>query len=215
MTCSNQIKNLQNQRHEFTFMKRYMYHTIKSEEHQNAVLEHKKLILKYNRLKLDHRLYHLEEQLENIVKKNQTNQYRIITHKIHLKFEQEKITKVQMALKKIIHLNNNFEKVLKENRFLQINEQEKLYSIKQISFQKRKQIITDRKRLHLLAINEHNLIDKTIRNSIEIVRLNHIFHNINNTEKVEMLHVFKEEIRTKVLFIHFLVFSIDSTREKS
>ncbi|CAF4637322.1 unnamed protein product, partial [Rotaria sp. Silwood2] len=90
---------------------------------------------------------------------------------------------MKISLKKMIHLNNNLEKILQENRFIRINEQEKLRSIKQISFQKRKQLITYTKRLHILSINEHHLIDKTIRNSFEIIRLKNIFHNLNNNEK--------------------------------
>ncbi|CAF5179090.1 unnamed protein product, partial [Rotaria magnacalcarata] len=177
------IQNLQHQTHEFEFMKRRENNIIKSEEHNNIRLERKQLMLRHNRLKLDNRIHYLTEQLNHIMKKNQTNEQIITINNIRLKDQQNKITTIKIALKKLIHLNNNFEKILRENRFIRIDEQEKLRSIKQISFRKRKQLITHRKRLHILSTNEHNLINKTIRNSFEIIRLNSIFHNINSTEK--------------------------------
>ncbi|CAF3856395.1 unnamed protein product [Rotaria magnacalcarata] len=179
----DKIQNLQHQTHEFEFMKRRENNIIKSEEHNNIRLERKQLMLRHNRLKLDNRIHYLTEQLNHIMKKNQTNEQIITINNIRLKDQQNKITTIKIALKKLIHLNNNFEKILRENRFIRIDEQEKLRSIKQISFRKRKQLITHRKRLHILSTNEHNLINKTIRNSFEIIRLNSIFHNINSTEK--------------------------------
>ncbi|CAF4244538.1 unnamed protein product, partial [Rotaria sordida] len=183
MACHDQIKNLRHHIHELELIKRYTHHILKSEEHMNYTLERKQLMFKHNRLKLDNRIHNLTKQLIDIIKQNKKNEYIITINNNHLKDQQDKITIMKISLKKLIHLNNNLEKILQENQFIRINEQEKLHSIKQISFQNRKQLITYTKRLHLLSINEHHLINKTIRNSFEIIRLNNIFHNFNNTEK--------------------------------
>ncbi|CAF0722070.1 unnamed protein product [Rotaria sp. Silwood1] len=183
MACRDQIQNLRHHIHELELIKRYTYHILKSEEHKNYTLERKRLLFKHNRLQFDNRFHNLNKQLTNIIKQNQKNEHIITINHIHLKNEQDKITAMKISLKKMIHLNNNLEKILQENRLIQKNEQEKLHSMKQISFQKRKQLITYTRRLHILSINEHQLIDKTIRNSFEIIRLNNICHNFNNTEK--------------------------------
>jgi hypothetical protein len=157
---------------------------LKSEEHTNFTLERKRLMLENNQLKLHDRVRNLTTKLTNLIQRNQTNEHIISINFIHIENQQYKITKMDIALKKMIHLNNNLEKILEENRLIRINEQEKLHSIKQILFQKRKQLITHTKRLHILSLDEHHLINKTIRNSLEILRLNNIFHNSNTTEKV-------------------------------
>jgi hypothetical protein len=142
------------------------------------------LILENNQLKLQNQIQNLTTQLIDINQRNQINEHTISMNIIHLEKQQDKIRTMEIALKKMIHLNNNLEKILQENRFIRINEQEKLHLIKQISFQKRKELITYTKRLHILSINEHHLVNNTIRNSLEIHRLNHIFHDFNNTKKV-------------------------------
>jgi len=157
---------------------------LKSEEHTNFTLERKQIMLENNQLKLHDHVRNLTTKLTNLIQRNQINEHTISLNLIHIENQQYKIIKMDIALKKIIHLNNNFEKILQENRLIRINEQEKLHSIKQISFQKRKQLITHTKRLHILSLDEHHLINKTIRNSLEIVRLNNIFHDFNNTKKV-------------------------------
>lgn len=136
-------------------------------------------------LKLENHLENLTIQLTNLTRRNQINKRTLSMNMFHLDNQQNKITTITNALKKLIHLNNNFERILQENRFIRINEQEKLHSIKQISFQKRKQILTYTKRFHILSINENYFKNNTIRNSLEIIRLNKIFHDFNSTEKVE------------------------------
>jgi len=148
------------------------------------------LLLENNQLKFHNRIQNLTGQLTNLIKQNQTNEGIISINIIHLEDQQYKITTMKMVLKKMNHLNNNLEKILQENRLIRINEQEKLRSIKQISFQKRKQLITQTKRLHILSIDENHLINNTIRNSLEILRLNNIFYDSNNREKVSRLFIY-------------------------
>ena len=87
----------------------------------------------------------------------------------------------------MFHLNNNLKKILQKNQSLRLSEQEKLRSMKELSFRKQKQIITYTKHLDRLSINEHHLINKTIRYSLEILRFKKILHDLNNTEKVEFV----------------------------
>jgi len=148
------------------------------------------LLLENNQLKFHNRIQNLTGQLTNLIKQNQTNEGIISINIIHLEDQQYKITTMKMVLKKMNHLNNNLEKIPQENRLIRINEQEKLRSIKQISFQKRKQLITQTKRLHILSIDENHLINNTIRNSLEILRLNNIFYDSNNREKVSRLFIY-------------------------
>jgi hypothetical protein len=184
LTCRDQIQNLRHQTRKLELSKRHTHHFLKSEEHTNSLLERKRLLLEHSQQKLQDRIKNSTGKLTNIIKQKQTNE-DIISLNIHqLEDQQYKITTMEIAIKKINHLNNNLENILQENRFLRINEQEKLRSIKQISFQQRKQLITHSKRLHVLSINEHHLITNTIRNLLEIIRLNNIFHNFNNIEKV-------------------------------
>ncbi len=147
-------------------------------------------MLKNNQLKFHNRVQNLTGQLTNLIKQNQTNEGIISINIIHLEDQQYKITTMKMVLKKMSHLNNNLEKILQENRLIRINEQEKLRAIKQISFQKRKQLITETKRLYILSIDENHLINNTIRNSLEIHRLNNIFYDSNNREKVSRLFIY-------------------------
>jgi hypothetical protein len=147
-------------------------------------------LLKNNQLKFHNRVQNLTGQLTNLIKQNQTNEGIISINIIHLEDQQYKITTMKMVLKKMSHLNNNLEKILQENRLIRINEQEKLRAIKQISFQKRKQLITETKRLYILSIDENHLINNTIRNSLEIHRLNNIFYDSNNREKVSRLFIY-------------------------
>jgi hypothetical protein len=146
-------------------------------------------MLQHNQQKLHDRVDNLTEQLTDTLKQKQTNEHSISINLIHLKNHQYKITTMKIALKKMIHLNNNFEKILHENRFIRLNEQEKLHSIKQILFQKRKDFIKNTKHLHILSIDEHRLTNQTVRNSSEILRLNNIFHHFNSTEKVYTLPI--------------------------
>ncbi|CAF3667470.1 unnamed protein product [Adineta steineri] len=189
LTYRDQIQNLRHHTHKLELEKRHTHQLIKFEEHTNSILERKQVLYKHNQLKLQDRVKNLLRQLTDINKRNQMNQHIISTNILHLDDQQYKITSIKIALKKIIHLNNNLEKFLHENRFIRLNEQEKLRSIKQFSFQKRQQLIIHNKRLHTLSINERRLVTNTIRNSLEIIRLNNIFHDFNNTEKHFQLNV--------------------------
>ncbi len=184
MTCRDHIQNLRHQTHELELTKRSTQHLLKSEEHTNLTLNHRRLILETNQLKLHHRLKNLTGQLTNLIKRNQTNERTISINLIHHEDQQSKITAMEITLKKMIDLNNNLEIILQENRFIRNNERDKLRSIKQISFQKRKQLLTHTKRLHILSLNEHHLADKTIRNTLEILRLNTILHHSHHSENV-------------------------------
>jgi hypothetical protein len=209
LTCRDQIQNLQHQTHDLELAKRSTHRLLKSDEHTNSTLARKQTLLENNQLKLHHRIQNLTEQLTNITQQNQTKKRTMSLNILHLEDQQYKITKMKLVLKKMIHLNNNLEQCLRENRLIRINEQEKLRSIKQISFEKRKQIITHTKRLHIFSIDEHHFIDKIIRNSSEILRLNHLFHDSNKTEKVCRFFIYK-----KLMIWNLLVFSIEFTKEK-
>ena len=91
---------------------------------------------------------------------------------------------MEIILQQMIDLNNNLERILGENRSIRNNEREKLHSIKQISFQKRKQLLTHTKRLYILSIDERHLTGKTLRTTREIIRLNNILHHSQHTENV-------------------------------
>jgi hypothetical protein len=183
-TCRDQLQNLRHQTHDLHLEKRSAHHTLKSEEHTKMILERKRLMLEHNQLRLQDRIRHLTGQLTNINKQSQTNKRTMSMNIIRLKDQQYKINSIEVALKKLIHLNNNLEKISQEHRFIRINEREKLHSIKQISFEKRKQLVIHTKHLHTLSINKHRVLDNTIRTALEIITLNNILHESNNTEKV-------------------------------
>ncbi|CAF4284829.1 unnamed protein product, partial [Rotaria sordida] len=120
MACHDQIKNLRHHIHELELIKRYTHHILKSEEHMNYTLERKQLMFKHNRLKLDNRIHNLTKQLIDIIKQNKKNEYIITINNNHLKDQQDKIIIMKISSKKLIHLNNNLEKILQENQFIRI-----------------------------------------------------------------------------------------------
>ena len=184
MTCRDHIQNLRHQTYELELTKRSTQHLIKSEEHTNLALTRRRLTLETDQLKLYHRLKNLTGQYTNLIKRNQINERTISINLIHHDDQQSKITAMEIILQQMIDLNNNLERILEENRSIRNNEREKLHSIKQISFQKRKQILTHTKRLHTLSIDERHLTDKTLRTTREIIRLNHLLHHSHHTENV-------------------------------
>ncbi|UJR26165.1 hypothetical protein I4U23_007509 [Adineta vaga] len=158
-----------------------------TEDHQRQLS-----LYQQNQRKLQGRVKNLTEQLVDTIKDNKKYEHLIQINLLQSENQQYKFTKMQLALKKITHVNNNLEKILQENRLIRSNEQAKLHSIKQVSFQKRKQLILHTKQLHILSIDKHRLTNNIIRNTLDTIRLNSIFHDFTNTEKY-----FQQQLRQK------------------
>lgn len=173
--------------HELELVKRYTQRHIQFEEHTNVALERQRSMLENNRTKLQHRLENLTEQATKLVHKTQTNERILSMNTIEHDRQQSKIKVLEITVKKLVDFNHHLEKLLQENRSIRRNEREKLHSIKQISFQKRKLLLTNRKRLHTLSIEQHHLVRQTVRNSFEIFRLNDLLHQTNDNETVNVL----------------------------
>lgn len=185
MACRNRIEHLRHQVHDLELVKRYAQHQIQSEKHTNLSLEHQRTRLENSRLKFRHRLENLTEQTSKLLQKSHINERILSENAIDHEDQQSKLIALEITVKKLIDFNNELEKHLQQSRSVHRNEKEKLHSIKQISFEKRKQLLTHRKRLHSLSIDQHHFIQQTIRNTCEIVRLNNLLHHTNNTEQVK------------------------------
>lgn len=185
MACRNRIQHLRYQVHDLELVKRYAQHQIQSEKHTNLSLERQRTGLENSRLKFHHRSENLTEQASKLLQKGHINERILSKNTIDHEDQRSKIIAMEIAVKKLIDFNNHLEKLLQQSRFVRRNEQEKLHSIKQISFEKRKQLLTHRKRLHTLSIDQHRFIQQTIRNTFEILRLNNLLHHTNNSEQVK------------------------------
>ncbi|CAF0813750.1 unnamed protein product [Adineta ricciae] len=192
MIYREQITNLRQQSLKLTSHYLHLRHLVKSKKHTNSVLDRKCLSLEHNQRKLADRIRNLANRLTQTVEHNQQYEHLIQINLSHMEDQQYRTTKMQMSLKKIIHVNNNLEKILRENRLIRSSEQNKLHSMKQLSYQKHKQLIQHTKHLHILFIDQHRLTNNIIRNSLDIVRFNSICHEFINTEKY-----FEQSIRTK------------------
>ena len=184
MNYREQITDLRQQSLKLTDHYLHLRHLVKSKKHTNSVLDRKCLSLEHNQRKLSDRIRNLANRLTQTVEHNQKYEHLIQINLSHMEDQQYRTTKMQMSLKKIIHVNNNLEKILRENRLIRSSEQNNLHSMKQLSYQKRKQLIQHTKHLHILFINQQRLTNNIIRNSLDIVRFNSICRDFINTEKV-------------------------------
>lgn len=134
--------------------------------------------------KLNDQIRRLLMQLFQWNNRVKTNEQKLSQNNQQINRQQSKIRSLELALTKLQHLNNNLEKILIENRAMQTNERENLRSIKQISFQKRKQLIVESKRLHNLSLAQHRINHRTLQNSLELIRLNKLNQTFHYKEKV-------------------------------
>ena len=183
----DQLQTLRSRSDQLAVAKHHAHQSLKSEEHANLTLEHQQIMLKKNQDKLFNRVHHLTGRLTLLVEENQNREESISEFNTRRQEQQHRIIALNVASKKIIELNDSLEKILRQHHFIRTDEQEKLRSMKQISFQKRRALIVHTKRLRSLSLREHFVVDETIRTSNELMRTDQIRHQSYQVEKVSTM----------------------------
>lgn len=180
----DRMQELQRQTTEHVTVQHQIHRQLKIDEHSNALLERKAWFAQYHQQKCSKRVKHLTGQLATITARHEQREQLIRENLRQAEIQQQEKTEMQLTLKKVIRLNGHLEKILQENRFRRASEQDKLRSIKHLSFQKRKQLIAQSKQLHVLSVGKRHCTRMIIRNSLEITRSRTLFDRYIHLETV-------------------------------
>ena len=133
---------------------------------------------------LTDRVRYLTEHLTDVTNRNQAFEETISQNHLRLKDDGNKITSMETTVKKLGQYTHSLEKLLQEQRYLQVDEQEKLRSLKQASFEKRNELLLHTRQLRSLSLEEQRSMTDTIRTTLEINRMSLICHQSKHAEKV-------------------------------
>jgi hypothetical protein len=178
------LQNLRYQSHELEKTRRQTRNSIKAEEHTHLALQRKRAVLEHTQTKLTDRLRSFTGQLTSVIKRGERDERTITVNAARLENEQDKTLAMEIVLKKTVHVNDGLQKMLKQHQLARAQEHNKLRSLKQISFRKRKEIVSRTKHLYRLSRQERRLTDDINRTCREIMGMNTVLHESNNAERV-------------------------------
>ena len=172
---------------QLSLAKRHAHQALKSEEHASHALERQQIMVEKHQDKLSNRVHQLTGQLSQSTEQNQIREESVSDFNTRRQEQQHRIIALNVASKKISELNDSLEKTLRQHRLIRMDEQEKLRSMKQTSFEKRRALIVHTKRLRSLSLREHYLVDETIRTSGELIRTHQLLYQSHQSEKVSTI----------------------------
>ena len=183
-TQRGHIEILRHETHRLDSEKRSASLRLMSEQHTNHKLERRQLMLGHHQSTLSDRVRSLTEQLTHVTNRNQAYEATISTNNLRLQDVSHKITSMESTVKKLGQYTTSLEKLLQDHRYLQMDEQEKLRSLKQASCEKRNELLLHTKQLRRLSLEERHAMADTIRTTLDIERMSLIRHQSEHAEKV-------------------------------